>query len=229
MIIDRLVAFMLINAIRLLKLTEFYQPTYNPRNYWLIRRGDQRRNSEDRVQAIVGTIDINHVRSYLDVGAQFGYYVFRFAEMRHEMMARGIEKDRIACLYAEAVRVLNRMSNVSFEKLKMTPALARELAAYDMISCMNVFHHIVHFDGFSAADSIMKELYTKCNKYFVFETGQFDEKGFYWSNDLSFMGEDPIQWIRDYLLGIGYVDVRVLAITGTHLSEKQRGLFLCKK
>ena len=98
-----------------------------------------------------------------------------------------------------------------------------------MISFLNVFHHIVFFDGFETADEIMHQLYKKCNLYFIFETGQYDEKGYYWSEKLNFMGKDPTRWINNYLLGLGYFKVKLIGKISTHLSDKKRALFLCKK
>ena len=229
MIIVRFLAYLVINVVRLFNLVEFYQPTYNPHGYKFIRRNKQKRNSEDRFRAITAAIDVACVHSYLDIGSQFGYYVFKMAELDRRIAAQGIEKDRVSYIYSCATKVLNKVQNASFTRAQMTPMLAEQLSPYDIISFMNVFHHIVHFNGFETADALVRALYRKCNKYFVFESGQFDEKGWYWSEDLSFMGENPVQWIGDYLLQVGFDEVKLLALVETHLSDRKRGLFLCTK
>ena len=76
---------------------------------------------------------------------------------------------------------------------------------------------------------MMHELYNKTNSYFIFETGQFDEKGYYWSDSLSFMGNNPVTWIQDYLIGIGYSTVTLIDEFPTHLSDKSRAFFICSK
>lgn len=225
----RPLAYIVVNAIRFFRLVEFYQPTCNPKGYKLLGQDNPKRLSEDRLQQILGAIDLSSVHSYLDIGSQLGFYVFRFSEVRPELKAHGMEKDTVAHTYAQALKSLNRAANVFFVNRKITIASARSLPSYDLITFMNVFHHIVHFDGFEAADGIMRELYMKCNKCFVFETGQFDEKGYYWSDNLSFMGDHPIGWIQDYLLKIGYDTVALIGFNGTHLSDQKRGLFLCTK
>ena len=218
-----------INMVRLSGLVEMYQPTYNPHGFKLIGSNPPKRDCEDRLQEIVRAIDISRITSYLDVGSQLGFYVFRLADQNGRMIAQGVEKNRVACAYANALTRLNGVRNVSFTRAEMTGGFARSIPNYDLISFMSVFHHVVHFDGFEAADAIMRELYRKCGRFFVFETGQFDEKGYYWSEDLSFMGDDPTRWIEQYLLHIGYDDVKLLALCGTHLSDRKRGLFLAMK
>ena len=75
----------------------------------------------------------------------------------------------------------------------------------------------------------MKDLYNKTNKYFIFETGQYNEKGCYWSNDLSFMGETPNQWLFDYLKSLGYSEVKLISKFNTHLNDEERSFFICIK
>ena len=226
---NRLLARFLINAIRLSGRVELYQPTYNPRGYRFMGKEMPSRECEDRLQQIAEAVSISSVNSYLDVGSQIGFYVFRLAELNRNMRAVGVEKSRAATLYAEALKELNGIHNVTFANYEMTAESARNLSTHDLISFMNVFHHVVHFRGFDAADGLMRKLFRKCGRYFVFESGQFDEKGFYWSEDLSFMGSDPVEWIRDYLMKIGYAHVRLLALNTTHLSDRKRALFLCTK
>ncbi len=225
----RPLAYVVVNVIRFFRLVEFYQPTYNPRGYKLVGNENPKRSSEDRLQQILSTIDLSSVDSYLDVGSQLGFYVFRFSEVNKGLKAYGMEKEKIACTYANALKSLNGVENVFFVNQKITIAAAQSLTNYDLITLMNVFHHIVHFDGFEVADGIMRELFMKCKKYFVFETGQFDEKGYYWSDSLSFMKDRPIGWIQDYLLKIGYDEVTLIGFNETHLSGRKRGLFLCTK
>ena len=95
--------------------------------------------------------------------------------------------------------MLNNSINTSFINSELNADNVHNMPCYDVISCLNVFHHIVHFRGFDEADYIMNVLYKKTNTYFIFETGQYNEKGHYWTNDLSLMEETPIKWIIEYL------------------------------
>lgn len=216
-----------INSIRKNSKVVFYQPTYNPNNFELYRINDVTRKETDmRVDTISSQFDFNSINSYLDIGSQFGYFVFKLAESK-KLIARGIEMDKVLYAYSNAIIILNDLENVSFANCKMTPEKAEKLPRFDLISFLNVFHHIVHFDGFDAADKIMRILSNKCN-YFVFETGQYDEKGYYWTEDLKFMGSDPNLWVKEYLTNLGY---KILHIENfkTHLSNNTRSFICCAK
>ena len=56
-----------------------------------------------------------------------------------------------------------------------------------------------------------------------------NEKGCYWSNDLSFMGETPNQWLFDYLKSLGYSEVKLISKFNTHLNDEERSFFICIK
>ena len=216
-----------INSIRRKSKIAFYQPTYNPNNFELYRVNDVVRKETDmRVDAIISQFNFNSINSYLDIGSQFGYFVFRLAESK-KLIAHGIEMDKVLYAYSNAIIILNDLENVSFANCKLTAGEADKLPRFDLISFLNVFHHIVHFEGFDAADKIMRILFNKCS-YFVFETGQYDEKGYYWTEDLKFMGSDVNLWVKKYLTDIGY---KILYIENfrTHLSDNTRSFICCTK
>lgn len=225
----KLFSYLFINIVRLFNLVELYQPTYNPKKYPVIKAKFCKRNCDDRLSAIRGNIDFSYINSYLDIGSQLGYFVFNLVELNKNIIAHGIEMNTIACAYSNSILFLNDLKNISFSNTKITPEVAKRIPKYDVISFLDVFHHIVFFDGYEVVDKIMHQLYKKCNLYFIFETGQYDEKGYYWSEKLNFMGKDPIKWIHNYLLNLGYSEVKLIKEIGTHLSDKNRGLFLCKK
>ena len=87
----------------------------------------------------------------------------------------------------------------------------------------------MHLRGFEEADKIMKGLYKKTNKCLIFETGQNNEKGHYWTNDLGFMEDTPIKWIIDYLKKLGFYEVKLISKFKTHLGDEERGFFICTK
>ncbi|MDD5131466.1 MAG: class I SAM-dependent methyltransferase [bacterium] len=227
--IVKLLSLLMLKVIKIFRLIEFYQPSYNPHGSILLGKNDHKRNCEDRFNLIKNNIEPKEINSYLDIGSQIGYFVFKMAELNPRLVAQGVEMERVSCAYANNLTLFNGVANVSFINAKMSVEFARAMPSYDLISFLSVFHHIAHFEGFTAADSIMQELHRKCQRYFIFETGQYDEKGYYWSESLKFMGEDPLSWINEYLRQIGYKEVRLLATVGTHLSENKRGIFLCRK
>lgn len=225
----KLFSYLFINIVRLFNLVELYQPTYNPKKHPFIKSRFCKRNCDDRLSAMRENIDFSRINSYLDIGSQIGYFVFNLAELNKNMLAHGMEMDTVACAYSNSILFLNNLRNISFSNSKITPEIAKGMPKYDVISFLGVFHHVVFFDGYKVADKIMHELYKKCNLYFIFETGQYGEKGYYWSEKLNFMGKNQTKWIHDYLLSLGYSEVKLIKEVGTHLSDKKRGLFLCKK
>ncbi|MDO8674955.1 MAG: hypothetical protein Q7K71_02400 [Candidatus Omnitrophota bacterium] len=227
--ISKVFPYLFINFIRCFALVELYQPTYNPRRLFLVRSGPIQRASDDRIQAIEKHVPVEGINTYMDLGSQLGYFLFRICAKRKEMVGYGVEMDGLACHYANALVFLNDLENISFINLKLTASSVKNLPACDMVSFLNVFHHIVHFEGFDAADAVMRELYKKCGRYFIFETGQFDEPGYYWHGSLKFMGEKPEQWIRDYLLTLGYQQVVLVDRFPSHLSDRKRAFFICTK
>jgi len=216
-----------INFVRRTGRVDFYQPTYNPNNFPLHKVRDFIRQETDlRLDTIIGQFDFTNIHSYLDIGSQFGYFVFKVAECK-KVLATGIEMDRVLCAYSNAIIILNDLENISFTNCKLTPEVAQKLPMFDLISFLNVFHHLVHFDGFQAADQTMRILRDKC-RYFVFETGQYNEKGYYWTDDLKFMGSDPDAWITEYIRGLGYT-ILCAKHFKTHLSDNTRSFLSCER
>ena len=227
--VSKVFPYLFINFVRCFKLVALYQPTHNPHRLYLVRAESIARASDDRVLAVQDHIDPDTVHTYMDIGSQLGYFLFKICGLKKGILGYGMEMDSIACHYSNALVFLNDLQGISFINSKLTTSSVKGLPSCDMISFLNVFHHIVHFDGFDAADAIMRELYKKCGTHFIFETGQFDEKGYYWNESLKFMGEDPERWIQDYLLTIGYKHVTLAGRFPSHLSDQKRAFFICTK
>jgi len=215
-----------INYLRLFNKTELYQPTYQKRSFFLVRKGTVQRSCEDRFDAISKRVSASS-GSYLDIGSQFGYFVFKMAELG--FVSTGMEADLPAYNYASNLAKINEATNVRFIHEHLDEDRAKSLPHYDIISILNVFHHIVHFSGFEKADKIMKTLYQKCDGILFFETGEYEEKGHYWSEDLQFMGKSSKEWIGDYLKKLGFRCVEEAGRFPTHLSGHKRTLFCCFK
>jgi len=221
--------YVVTNLIRFFKLTEFYQPTYNPNDIYYVRGSSYERLSNERIDVIKANIDVNEVSTYLDIGSQLGYFVYKINEANTSIFATGIEMNKISYIYSVLIGILNNSINTSFVNSELTADTVQNIPCYDVVCCLNVFHHIVHFKGFEEANKIMKVLYKKTNKYLIFETGQYNEKGHYWTNDLGFMGDSPIEWVIEYLKKLGFYDVKLISKFNTHLGERERGFFICIK
>ena len=215
--------------IRIFKLTELYQPTYNPKNLYYYRGLLYERLSNERIDIMKANIDLSQVSTYLDIGSQLGYFIYKISETNNSIFSTGIEMNKVSYTYSLLVGILNNSTNTSFLNTELTSDSVQNIHCYDVISCLNIFHHIVHFKGFEEADNIMNVLYKKTNAYFIFETGQYNEKGHYWTDDLSFMKDTPIKWIIEYLKKIGFYDVKLITKFKTHLGDEERGFFICTK
>jgi O-antigen chain-terminating methyltransferase len=216
----------IINYIRARKLTELYQPTYNNNNYFLVRPGIEKRHSDDRLDLIMKNLPTTP-GSYLDVGSQLGYFVYKMAEKG--FLSCGMEMNSASFRYASSLAVLNNIKNVSFLNLMLDEDSAASLPQYDVVSILSVYHHMVYFLGRESADKAIKILISKCNKTFFFETGEYEEKGFYWTEGLSFMGDKSSKNIKIFLEEFGFSSVQKIGEHKTHLTSHKRSLFMCNK
>lgn len=228
MIIKKIHIFLLkiyVNVLRLSNVVLLYQPTYMTNKFRIIKNNNIR-ESDKRIDLIISSVG-EMSGSYLDVGSQLGYFVFKMSEKGFFSM--GIESERYAYSYSNSLKVINENENVVFMNKSIDNDNIKDIPSFDVVSIMNVFHHLVYFLGFDNADIVMRELYNKTNKILFFETGEYEEKGEYWSDCLSFMGEDSSVWIHSYLLKIGFSDVKKIGESSTHLNPHKRTLYLCCK
>ena len=65
------------NLVRFFKLTEFYQPTYNPSNIYFVRGTSYERLTNERIDVMKANIDLSQVSTYLDIGSQLGYFIYK--------------------------------------------------------------------------------------------------------------------------------------------------------
>ena len=74
------VIYGLINIIRIFRLTELYQPTFNPSNITFLRNKLYARESFERIKIISVHIDLKKISTYLDIGSQLGYFVYKIEQ-----------------------------------------------------------------------------------------------------------------------------------------------------
>jgi hypothetical protein len=224
--ITNLISSIIVNYIRIGNKTELYQPTYNVKNLRLFRSDLEKRSSDDRVDVIQDNMP-GIPGSYLDVGSQLGYFVFKMSEKG--FLSCGIEANPVSCVYASNVANLNGVKNASFLNFPLDLSTVDSLPEYDVISILSVYHHMVYFFGKDDADIVLKKLIGKCRRRFFFETGEYEEKGFYWTDGLSFMGEDSSMGITKFLEEFGFSSITKIGEHATHLTDHKRSLFMCEK
>ena len=70
--------------------------------------------------------------SFLDIGCQHGYFVFRAAE--HGLTAQGVERESIANQVARLLAVGNEISRASFIRMDVSPETVDDLPSADVVA-----------------------------------------------------------------------------------------------
>ena len=164
--------------------------------------------------------------SVLDIGCNLGYFSFKSAELGH--FSYGIESDDFNITCCNAIKNANNIDNCVFVKNLLTPEDIKRMPHFDTVINLSVFHHWVKAFGAEQAQEMMQNLANKCNTL-IFETGQPNEIGSQWPEHLAFMGEQPDQWIKEFLQKIGFNTVEMIGTFPTGLTNVERYLFSAKK
>jgi hypothetical protein len=212
------------------KKVYLYQDVYNSQKIPLILPTTKRRSCKNRIIQIRKFLKVSKQNggSYLDIGSQIGYFVFKMAEMGYYSI--GIEQNSNSVHYARTLANYLKMDNVSFSQLELNPTTVKSLPKFDVISILNVYHHLLHFQGRKNADSIMKTLASKTNKVLFFESGQPEEKGLYWSDGVKKVsGDNYDKWAVLFLKSLGFKKVIKIGNNSTHLNKARRSLFAAIK
>ena len=180
-----------------------------------------------RLDAINQFLPDNAQPTTLDVGCNLGFFTFNMA--KRGGFSIGIDYGRNEILAAKALAHKHLVSNIVFTQMEVTPANASRLPKADMVICLSIFHHWIRKLGQADSLQIMRGLADSANKYFVFDTGQPNEKNVDWNESLEFMYPDIGKWADDYFKALGFSEVVNLGEHRTSLSEVPRTLFIAVK
>lgn len=197
--------------------------TYQP--IWNATKTTSNRVCADRWQVMEKFLPTESY-SFLDIGAQIGYFTLQAANKG--ALAIGIERDPYFLALAQAQTVANKINSASFISLNITPTSISALPQVNVTCCLSVFHHWVREYGYAGADKIFSKICANTQELF-FETGQGNEPVIEWQHHLSFMGENPIEWIGHYLKEKGFSFVEHLGNYPTHLSNVERALYFARR
>jgi len=204
-----------------LNVTHSYQP--NPFN---ADKKGRHRNSFDRYDAIYKNIP-DVPTTLLDLGCSNGFFVLNSA--KQGVFSLGIDHDRFELLYAKSVAEIYGTNNALFMHDEINEKLISKLPQFEMVICTSIFHHWVRIYGKESAFKMMQGIADITGKYLAFETGQNNEVKTRFYKYLDFMGESYEDWVTEFLLGLGFREVKKIGMYSTRLSDVDRTLFLAVK
>ena len=206
---------------RRFKLTKVYQPDpFNDINYSILRP------SSDRF-ALIDNYLPNSPLSSLDIGCNEGYFTFKMAERGGFCV--GVDSARNEIMIAKALSKIHSIHNAVFLNDSLRPKTLLGYAKFDVIIFLSVFHHIVRHNGLDYGLDFMRSLASINTQYLIFETGQPNEDGVGWTDDLAFMEPDVETWVKYMLTSVGYKKVTVIGQNKSVKSDVMRLLFLAEK
>ena len=201
------------------KSYEIYQPVLG-RN----REARGARDCETRWAAIERALREHDSRSLVDLGSCEGYYVIKAAQAGIPF-CMGVDFDQRRAFTSSSQMVLHDLPNAAFMIGAVDETLLEAMPKFDTVVFMSVLHHIMYDKGVEHCRRLMKLLHEKVGKFLIFEMGQSDEVDESWAKDMPDMGDDPHQWIREFLASAGFRDVETIALTRSFLGEVERALF----
>jgi cyclopropane fatty-acyl-phospholipid synthase-like methyltransferase len=204
-----------------LNVTHNYQP-----NPFDTRSKRKSRNSLDRYDAIFNNLP-TPPKTLLDLGCNRGFFVLNAAA--NGIFSLGVDHDRFEIIYAKSSAEIYSVNNALFIHDEINKILIDGLPSFEMVVCASIFHHWVRIYGKESAFSMMQSIANKTDKYLVFETGQNNETQTRFYKYLEFMGESYEDWVEEFLLGLGFQEVKRIGMYSTKLSDVERTLFLAIK
>ena len=209
--------FWLISAMPIFNL---YQPVFGGRG-----SKETTRICDDRWKVMEPVIS-DRKGAFLDIGCNIGYFSFNAAEVG--CFSYGVEANDFNITCCNAIKSSMRVNNCQFIKGLVDDRFVQQMPSFDTVLNLSVFHHWVKAYGADGAQNMMRLLAQKCSTL-IFETGQSDEVNTKWAEQLTFMGDNPKEWIEEFLLDIGFTDVKVIGTFPTGLTDVDRYLFVATK
>jgi len=212
-----------ISAKILLKSYPNYQPVFQEGK--LLEGGD--RNCLDRWPLIKKEIEDNNIKSVIDLGSAEGFYVLRSAK-ECGCFAIGVDADIRRFCIAQDQLSLERIVPAGFVFGVIDNDMLEKIPSFDMVIFLSVMHHMMYDKGEEYCRNFMKALRKKINKVMIFEMGQSNELKNKWAKLLPDMGENPHEWIREFLLSAGFSSVTKIGESDSYKKDQNRAIFSVK-
>jgi 2-polyprenyl-3-methyl-5-hydroxy-6-metoxy-1,4-benzoquinol methylase len=206
---------------RKLNLTKMYQP-----NPFIVDDGTNIRDCLERFSSIDEFLPREPL-SCLDIGCNEGFFVFKLADRGGFCV--GVDSGRNEIMAANSIKSIYQINNVIFSNMHVEPKDFKGFPIFNVVIFLSVFHHLVKNNGVDFAKNFVREIASINSKYLVFETGQPNEKGVTWAENMNFMLPDVDLWVKKMLLECGYKKVTIIGKNKSIRSDVQRFLFLAEK
>jgi len=209
-----------ISAKVLLRSYPNYQPVF--KNGKLLPGSD--RDCIDRWKLIKSEITHFHGESLLDIGSAEGFYVLEAAKELN-CFSLGIDADIRRMAVAQNQLVSEKIMPAGFLLEKIDTTSLKSIPAFDVVIFMSVLHHIMYTHGIEYSKELLKILRDKVKKVMIFEMGQSDEHKMSWAKLLPDMGENPHEWIKNFILSQGYREVVKIGESDSYGKDRRRAIF----
>lgn len=204
----------------LIKSYPNYQPIF--KNGKILPGGD--RNCLDRWSLIKKEIENHNVESVVDLGCAEGFYVFRAAK-ESNCFSIGVDADIRRLSIALDQLSLEKIFSAGFFLGIIDKKLLDKMPQIDMVIFMSVMHHMMYMENQEYCLSFLKKLRSKINKVMIFEMGQSNELKNKWAEKLPEMGENPHEWIKNFILSAGYSKVEKIGESDSYNKDQNRAIF----
>ena len=145
--------------------------------------------------------------SVLDIGCNVGFYVIEAAKLGH--MAAGLDSP----VFARALTTISndlKLDNVIPIRCRLDLTNVKALPDFDCIIMLQVFHHLCRAYGTEQGLAIVRELYGKAKKRFIFETEPSYRTNERFRPYLPDMGSDSETWVKGFFAELGCRETRVI-------------------
>ncbi|OGY52588.1 MAG: hypothetical protein A3A02_04235 [Candidatus Buchananbacteria bacterium RIFCSPLOWO2_01_FULL_39_33] len=204
----------------------FRYPRYQPVLFSGKEYTGNDRDCERRWQTIRKEIIASDSKNVLDLGSAEGFFVLKSAE-ELKTFSLGIDFDFRRQFFAVNQMLEQKPMGAGFVSAKITPEFLEKLPAFDAVIFLSIMHHIISEKGLDYGKELMKKIREKTKKILFFEMGQSDEN-MPWAKHLPDMGDNPHQWIKDFLQSSGFSKIRKIDESSGYSKDRKRAIFLAE-
>jgi len=157
----------------------------------------------------------------IDLGCNTGFFANHIAQKGIFTIGFDVQTKNIVVANAQY-----QVDNLLFKELDLNSKTAERLPQSDIVIFLSVFHHLVRHIGQAEALQTLTVLAQKCTRRFFFETGQPNEVGTKFYQQMDFIG-DIESWTQDFFIHqCHFSNVHCLGEFDTFLTPTPRKLFV---